>query len=202
MNTLALTGGIACGKSLFGSFLAECGADVVDADELVRVLHAPGGAAAEAVGREFGADYLAPGGGTDRAKLARLVFSDESARRRLEAIVHPVLRESLVAWRDAPAAPGSAPLRAAQIPLLFETGWTDGWDFTATVETSSPDVRLARLRARGLSDAEARARIAAQLPASERIARADFVVRNDGGPDELRALARGLFDRLSGSRRP
>ena len=197
MNTLALTGGIACGKSLFGSFLASFGADVVDADQIVRRLHAPGGAAATAVEQAFGPAFLAPDGGTDRAKLARLVFSEPTARHRLESIVHPLLRESLLAWRDAPAAPGAAPLRVAQIPLLVETGWTDGWSCTATVETSSEEVRLARLRARGLSDEEARARIAAQLPAAERMRRADFVVRNDGTPGELRALASALLDRLA-----
>ena len=197
MNTLALTGGIACGKSLFGSFLAQLGADVVDTDELVHRLHAPGGEAAKAVEHAFGPEYLAPDGGTDRAKLARLVFSEPSARLRLESIVHPILRATLLAWRDAPAAPGAAPLRVAQIPLLFETGWTDGWTFTATVETSSDESRLARLRARGLSDAEARARIAAQLPAAERMKRADFTILNDGTPDELFEKAKSLYDEIT-----
>ena len=199
MNTLALTGGIACGKSLFGSFLAQLGADVVDTDELVHRLHAPGGEAAKAVEHAFGPEYLAPDGGTDRAKLARLVFSEPSARLRLESIVHPILRASLLAWRDAPAAPGAAPLRVAQIPLLFETGWTDGWTYTATVETSSEEARLARLRARGLSDEEARARIAAQLPASERIARADFTVLNDGTTEDLFRKAQSLYDEITRS---
>ena len=199
MNTLALTGGIACGKSLFGSFLAQLGADVVDTDELVHRLHAPGGEAAKAVEHAFGPEFLAPDGGTDRAKLARLVFSEPSARLRLESIVHPILRASLLAWRDAPAAPGAAPLRVAQIPLLFETGWTDGWTFTATVETSSDESRLARLRARGLSDAEARARIAAQLPAAERMKRADFTILNDGTPDELFEKAKSLYDAITRS---
>ena len=199
MNTLALTGGIACGKSLFGSFLAQLGADVVDTDELVHRLHAPGGEAAKAVEHAFGPEYLAPDGGTDRAKLARLVFSETSARLRLESIVHPILRATLLAWRDAPAAPGAAPLRVAQIPLLFETGWTDGWTYTATVETSSEESRLARLRARGLSDAEARARIAAQLPAAERMKRADFTILNDGTPDELFEKAQSLYDEITRS---
>ena len=199
MNTLALTGGIACGKSLFGSFLAQLGADVVDTDELVHRLHAPGGEAAKAVEHAFGPEFLAPDGGTDRAKLARLVFSEPSARLRLESIVHPILRATLLAWRDAPAAPGAAPLRVAQIPLLFETGWTDGWTFTATVETSSDESRLARLRARGLTEEEARARIAAQLPAAERIKRADFTILNDGTPDELFEKAKSLYDEITRS---
>ena len=199
MNTLALTGGIACGKSLFGSFLAQLGADVVDTDELVHRLHAPGGEAAKAVEHAFGPEYLAPDGGTDRAKLARLVFSEPSARLRLESIVHPILRASLLAWRDAPAAPGAAPLRVAQIPLLFETGWTDGWTYTATVETTSDESRLARLLARGLTEEEARARIAAQLPAAERMKRADFTILNDGTPDELFEKAKSLYDEITRS---
>ena len=199
MNTLALTGGIACGKSLFGSFLAQLGADVVDTDELVHRLHAPGGEAAKAVEHAFGPGYLAPDGGTDRAKLARLVFSEPSARLRLESIVHPILRASLLAWRDAPAAPGAAPPRVAQIPLLFETGWTDGWTYTATVETTSEESRLARLRARGLTEEEARARIAAQLPAAERIARADFTVLNDGTTEDLFRKAQSLYDEITRS---
>ena len=199
MNTLALTGGIACGKSLFGSFLAQLGADVVDTDELVHRLHAPGGEAAKAVEHAFGPEYLAPDGGTDRAKLARLVFSEPSARLRLESIVHPILRASLLAWRDAPAAPGAAPLRVAQIPLLFETGWTDGWTYTATVETTSEESRLARLRARGLTDDEARARIAAQLPAAERMKRADFTVLNDGTTEDLFRKAQSLYDEITRS---
>ena len=199
MNTLALTGGIACGKSLFGSFLAQLGADVVDTDELVHRLHAPGGEAAKAVEHAFGPEFLAPDGGTDRARLARLVFSEPSARLRLESIVHPILRASLLAWRDAPAAPGAAPLRVAQIPLLFETGWTDGWTCTATVETSFEESRIARLRARGLTEEEARARIAAQLPAAERMKRADFTILNDGTPDELFEKAKSLYDEITRS---
>ena len=199
MNTLALTGGIACGKSLFGSFLAQLGADVVDTDELVHRLHAPGGEAAKAVEHAFGPEYLAPDGGTDRAKLARLVFSEPSARLRLESIVHPILRASLLAWRDAPAAPGAAPLRVAQIPLLFETGWTDGWTYTATVETTYEESRLARLRARGLTEEEARARIAAQLSASERMKRADFTILNDGTTEDLFRKAQSLYDEITRS---
>lgn len=195
MTTLALTGGIACGKSLFGRLLAEAGAEVVDADDVVRSLHAPGGAAAREVARIFGSEYVAADGSTDRSRLAGLVFADAAARRRLEEFVHPLVRSALLAWKNAP--PSGARVRAAQIPLLFESEWRRDWDLAVTVETSDEEVRLARLAERGLSREEALARIASQLPASRREALADVVVRNDGSVDALRALARRLVQTLS-----
>ena len=99
------------------------------------------------------------------------------------------------AWENAP--PSGARVRAAQIPLLFESEWRRDWDLAVTVETSDEEVRLARLAERGLSREEALARIASQLPASRREALADVVVRNDGSVDALRALARRLVQTLS-----
>lgn len=200
MTTLALTGGIACGKSLFGRLLAEAGAEVVDADDVVRALHAPGGAAAREVARTFGSAYLAADGSTDRPRLAGLVFADAAARRRLEEFVHPLVRTALLAWKNAPSS--GARVRAAQIPLLFESEWRRDWDFAVTVETSDEALRLARLTARGLSPDEARARIASQLPAARREELADFVVRNDGSVEELRAIAQALVRSLSKNQEP
>ena len=157
MICLALTGGIACGKSELGRLLGLAGAETIDADVVVGRLHGPGGQAAELVAAEFGREYLLPDGATDKARLSRLVFSDAAARRRLEGALHPIVRKWLLDWKNRPGDPSS--VRVAQIPLLFESAWSSDWDFTATVETSSVESRLGRLAARGLSKAEAEARI-------------------------------------------
>lgn len=191
MICLALTGGIACGKSELGRLLGLAGAETVDADVVVGRLHGPGGQAAELVAAEFGREYLLPGGATDKARLSRLVFSDADARRRLEGALHPIVRKWLLDWKNRPGDPSS--VRVAQIPLLFESAWSSDWDFTATVETSSVESRLGRLAARGLSRSEAEARIAAQLPGAERAARADFVIWNDAGKEQLGKLAELLL---------
>ena len=154
-------------------------------------MHCAGGEAAGAVAELFGEDFLLPDGATDRAKLARLAFSDETARRRLEERLHPIVRNWLLRWKDG--AGGSSPVRIAQIPLLFDRDWAGDWDRTATVETSSMAVRFARLASRGLSRAEAGRRIASQLPADRRIRLADFVIRNDGSVEQLETTAKTLF---------
>ena len=192
MIRFALTGGIACGKSFLGSVLSGLGVEVVDADEVVRALHAPGGKAALAVRESFGPAYLGPDGATDRKRLGDLVFADESARRRLEALLHPLVRQHILDWKSAP---GAAAFRCAQIPLLFESGWEGDWDATVTVESPMP-LRLERLAARGLSHEEALRRIAAQLPEETRRARADFVVENDADRDTLRRRAEDLLKQL------
>lgn len=194
MISLALTGGIACGKSELGRLLGRLGADVVDADAVVRRMHLPGGEGAKIVAAMFGSGYLLKDGATDRAKLAQLVFADRDARRKLEEEFHPIVRKWLIDWKSGAASPSA--IRVAQIPLLFESDWSRDWDFTATVEVSSMEARLARLAARGLSRADAEARIAAQLPASVRASKADFVVRNDGDVAQLGVIAEILFDSL------
>jgi len=198
MICLALTGGIACGKSELGRLLGLAGAETVDADVVVGRLHGPGGQAAEIVAAEFGREYLLPGGATDKARLSRLVFSDAGARRRLEGALHPIVRKWLLDWKNRPGDPSS--VRVAQIPLLFESSWSGDWDFTATVETSSAESRMARLAARGLSRAEAEARIRSQLSSSERAAKADFVIWNDSGKEQLGKLAELLLLSLKNQR--
>lgn len=192
MICFALTGGIACGKSFFGSLLSGLGAEVVDADEIVRAMHAPGGKAARAVREAFGPAFLGPDGATDRKRLGELVFADASARRRLEGLLHPLVRQQILEWKESGPGPD---FRCAQIPLLFESGWEGDWDATATIE-SPLQLRLERLAARGLSREEALRRIAAQLPEAERRAKADFTVENDCDPDTLRERAADLLRKL------
>ena len=195
MFALALTGGIASGKSLFGRFLAGCGAQVADADDIVRAMHAPG---AGAVASLFGRKYLASDGSTDRVRLGALVFADVGARRLLEEKLHPLVRSELLAWKNAPAPAGAERMvRVAQIPLLFESGWNGDWDGVATVETSDLETRVGRLAGRGLDREAALARISSQLSAAVRMERADFAVRNDGTPDALERIAKTLYAHLT-----
>ena len=193
MICFALTGGIACGKSFLGGILSGLGVEVVDADEIVRAMHAPGGKAADAVRQAFGPGFLGPDGATDRRRLGELVFADDSARRRLESLLHPLVRQHILDWKAS--GPPRPAFRCAQIPLLFESGWEGDWDATVTIE-SPLALRLERLAARGLSREEALRRIAAQLPESERRARADFTVENDCDEATLRVRAADLLQQL------
>ena len=192
MFSIALTGGIASGKSHFAGLLSRLGADVADADEIVRTLHRPGGGGADAGASGFGRSYLLADGGTDRARLGELVFADADARRRLEQRLHPLVRSHLLAWRDAPSA---SPIKIAQIPLLFEAGWQGDWRLSATLE-APPESRVARLVARGLTREQARIRIAAQTTDAERAAQADVVIRNMASLEELEAAATIFYHKL------
>lgn len=192
MFSIALTGGIASGKSHFAGLLSRLGADVADADEIVRSLHRPGGDGADAVASVFGRSYLLADGGTDRARLGELVFADADARRRLEQRLHPLVRSHLLAWRDSPSA---APIKVAQIPLLFEAGWQGDWRLSATLEAPL-EFRVARLVARGLAREQALNRIAAQTTDAARAAQADVVIRNMASLDELEAAATIFFHKL------
>lgn len=187
MGTVAITGGIGCGKSALGRLLAERGADVVDADDIVHRLQQPGGALGAAVVRAFGSEFLKPDGSVDRAKLGALVFADAAQLAKLNAVSHPPVRDWLKAWRLVPT---DAWAKVALIPLLFESGWEADWDLTVCV-ACAPDVQRARLRGRGWSDEEADRREAAQWPPHEKASHADIIVRNDAG---LRELAQAADD--------
>jgi dephospho-CoA kinase len=140
---------------------------------------ASGTSASEAIAARFGADVLDSGGAVDRRKLAPLVFADPAARRDLEAIVHPAVYRAIEAGVRAFELIGSTPLAVVAVPLLYETGHAA--DFARVVATTcAPEVQLARLRDRGLAEGEARQRVAAQMSAAEKAARADFVIRTDG----------------------
>ena len=185
MNLLfAITGGIACGKSTFSNFISEAGFEVLDADDLVRGLQAPGGAALPLIRETFGEAVFHPDGSLNRAALASVVFPDAGARRALEALLHPPVRAAFDAWR---AKPASTP-RAAVIPLLFESGWDCDWPHITCI-AAAPELQMRRLLQRGLSEPDAVARVHAQLPLHEKISRAHCVVWNNGTPDALRANA-------------
>lgn len=179
---VAITGGIACGKSLFSHDLSQLGVDILDADDVVHRLEEPGGAAVDAIVKLFGEAVRRPDGGIDRAALGAQVFADDTARARLNGVVHPLVKTAIQAWL---AAPGPR-IKAAVIPLLFEVEWDTGWDVIICL-VSSEAVQLERLmRVRGLSEEQARRRIAAQMPLAEKAARAHLVVNNDA---DVTALA-------------
>jgi dephospho-CoA kinase len=180
---VGLTGGIGSGKSAASGMFAELGAGVVDTDEISRALTAPGGAAIAPVRESFGAEYVAADGGLERARMRNLVFGDADAKRKLEGILHPRIRERM----RADVAAARQPYVIVVIPLLFETGaYLDLLQRVVVVDCEeSEQVRRASARS-GLSAQEVRAIMAAQLPRAERLKRADDVLRNDGGLPALR----------------
>ena len=207
---IALTGGIACGKSLFAKFLRELGIHVIDADDVVHELEAPGGVAVPAIAARFGAGVLAPDGGIDRPALAARVFSDPAARTDLESIVFPLVRLRLREAtgvslpRNNATARGNGALVASQpavitihvIPLLFESHWETDYDILLCI-ASPVDLQIGRMMAsRGYSRAHAEARLAAQWPVSEKAARCHYTVTNDSTPEHLRDEALQLVSWL------
>ena len=184
MRVVGLTGGIATGKSTFSAALRARGVPVIDADELARRVVAPGAPALAEIARTFGPGVIGADGGLDRKKLGALVFADAAARKRLEAITHPVIRSAMVEEAARLAAQGH-PLVFYDAALLYEVGVDEVVD--AVVVVYAPvEAQRARLAARdGLRGAEAEARLAAQWPIDEKAARADFVVDNAGGTADL-----------------
>ena len=195
MVRAALTGGIATGKSHCSARFAALGAAVLDADALARNALAQGTPGLASVVARFGAGVLAPDGALDRPALARIVFSDRTARADLEAIVHPEVYRRISRWfADLPAGTKVA---IADIPLLFETGHQHEFD-RVIVCACPPDVQLRRVMTRdGLSEAEARARLAAQWPIEEKARRADYLIRTDGTFAATDAQIEEVFRRLA-----
>ena len=191
---IALTGGIACGKSLVAEFLNELGVETIDADDIVH----------ELIPAE------------ERRRLAKVVFNDEKARRELEARIHPIVQERIAAFLDQshlssvgsrlspvrrttadsrqPTAEGE--LRLAVIPLLFEAHWDSEYDIICCVR-SARATQVARMMAtRGYSREEAEARLAAQMPVEEKAAKSHYVIDNDGSAEELKSEVRKFVNWL------
>lgn len=186
MVVVGLTGGIGSGKSTVAALLARRGAVIVDADQLARDCTAPGGAAHEAVVARFGPEVVADGGAIDRKRLADLVFADPAARADLEAIVHPCVRTGVAARVAAEA--GTDHVVVVEIPLLAESPATVAGLAAIIVVDCPEDVAVGRVVGnRGMTEADARARVAAQAARADRLAMADHVVDNAGGRDRLDA---------------
>ena len=196
---VALTGGIACGKSLLSNFLRELGVETIDADDVVHEL-IPDPA--------------------ERRRIAAEVFADPEKRRALEAKIHPLVKERIDRWFDrtngtgatngtdrtngtgaCPGSPGGlgGPVRVAIIPLLFEAHWEKNFDIICCVVSSREKQIERMMTTRGMTLTEAEARLAAQMPVEEKARRSQYVIRNDGTAEELRAEAQKLVDTLCAS---
>jgi dephospho-CoA kinase len=194
---LGLTGGIAAGKSLVADLFREFGIPVIDTDDIARQVVAPGQPAWQRLREAFGPAYFAPDGALDRAALARLVFADPAARATLEAITHPAVFAEVdrqVAALQAHTPP--PPLIVVVVPLLYEVGAEDRFDAVAVVHASVEQQRARLCARRGLTPAEADARLAAQWPVEAKRARADYVLDNTGAPDAVRAQVAALLQAL------
>ncbi|UGQ47227.1 dephospho-CoA kinase [Massilia endophytica] len=175
--TVGLTGGIGSGKSLVSRMFAARGASIVDTDQIARALTAPHGAAMPAVLAEFGAQFEDADGALDRAKMRELVFSDPDAKRRLEAILHPMIRDAVLA--EAVIATGAYVI--FDVPLLVESGTWKSRVSRVLVVDCPEELQVSRVMARnGLSEEQVKAIMAAQAPRAVRLAAADDIVLNDG----------------------
>jgi len=190
---VGLTGGIASGKSTVSAILAELGAVVIDADQLAREVVAPGTDGLARVVEEFGAGVLTGDGELDRPALGAIVFADADARRRLEAIIHPMVR-ARGAELEAAAPEGAVVVH--DIPLLAETGQGDAFDAVIVVDTPV-ETQVERMTSlRGWTTEDARARVAAQASREQRRAVATYVIDNTGTLEDLRDRVTEVFEEL------
>lgn len=197
MTQVGLTGGIGSGKSAVSRLLAAHGAVVIDSDLLARDVVAPGTGGLAAIVEEFGDSVLTGDGDLDRAALGERVFADPSARERLEAIIHPLVR-ARSAQLAAQAGPEAVVVH--DIPLLVETGQQDRFDVVVVVDVP-PEVQVERLREqRAMPDGEARSRIAAQADRERRTGAADIVLDNTGSLGDLEARVDELWRSLIAGR--
>lgn len=194
MFRLGLTGGIGSGKSTVSALLAGRGAFVIDYDQLARAAVEPGTPGLAAIAARFGDDVIAADGTLDRPALGAIVFADPDARADLEAITHPAIRELALAQER------SAPDEAVVVhdhPLIVEMTMASHFDLVVVVDVPE-DVQVERLvTLRGMSKAEARARLSAQASRDDRLAVADVVIDNTGSIDDLEARVEELWASIS-----
>ncbi|HEY8240763.1 MAG TPA: dephospho-CoA kinase, partial [Kiritimatiellia bacterium] len=180
---IGLTGGIACGKSAAGDFMHEQGAAVLDADRVAHDLLAKGAPVYNQVIARFGPSILGPGGDIDRSKLGRMIFEDEAGRAALNELTHPAVMAEIKSWVERTRRTGRDAV--VLIPLLFEINAVEGWDAIVCVAADEA-VALKRLKERGLTEHDAKRRMAAQLPIEEKAKRSGFVIRNNGSMEALK----------------
>ena len=172
---IALTGGIACGKSLLSQFLNEFGVETLDADDVVHeIIPDP----------------------AERRRIAAEVFADPAKRKELEAKIHPIVKERIDEWLENGTGGRSLQLRVAVIPLLFEVHWEKNFDIISCVVSKRESQIDRMVTTRLMTRAEAEARLAAQLPVEEKAKRSHYVIHNDGSPEELKAKAKAFVDWL------
>ena len=198
MKLIGLTGGAGSGKSTVAEMFRELGAEIIDADEATHSVYAPGSPGFARVVQEFGDEYVRDGR-IDRARLGDLVFHDRDALRRLNAIVHPLVREWM-ATRTAEAAGRGAEVVIHDVPLLFENGLQVMYGDVVTVYVPE-EVQLKRLvEGRGLSTDRARAIIAAQMPIEQKKVHAQHVIDNSGSREATRDQVRRVWAEIAAAR--
>lgn len=196
MKRVGLTGGIATGKSHVRAVFEALGVPTIDADVLAHEAVAPGSPGFEAVKARFGPDVVDSRGAIDRRKLGHLVFADAQARRDLEAIIHPGVVAAIERWFSSLDAQAH-PFAIADVPLLYEASREQDYDVVIVTACELP-TQIRRVMARdGITEADARQRIAAQLPIEEKVRRADHVIRTDGLLASTNAQVHEVYKRLS-----
>lgn len=191
--SVGLTGGIASGKSMVSRRLAEHGAVVIDADKLAREVVASGSAGLEEIREQFGPGVITEEGSLDRPALGKIVFDDDDARARLNAIIHPRVRAEATRIREA-AAPASVVVE--DIPLLVETGQQDRFDVVVVVQAPRQERIRRMVEDRGMVREEAESRISAQATDEQRAAAADILLDNSGSLEDLAVQVDQLWQRL------
>jgi len=195
VKLIGLTGGVGSGKSTVADMMRDLGAQVVDADEAAHAVYEPGSPGFDAVVREFGEEYV-DGGRIDRSRLGELVFHDDDARRRLNAIVHPLVRDWM-AQRTAEAAERGAEVVVQDVPLLFENGLERLFS-TVVLVYAPEDVQIERLvSGRGFTAERARAMIAAQMPIENKRGLAHHVINNSDTREETLSQVKAIWKQLT-----
>ena len=189
-----LTGGIGSGKSTVATLFSELGARIVDTDQIAHQLTQIGGEAITVIRNEFGDDFIDPAGAMDRTKMRQLVFSDATAKKRLESILHPLIRAQS---QRLAVSSSDAPYTLVVVPLLFESGHYRDWLHQVIVVDCSEARQIARTMQRShLSEEEVRAIMSQQVSRTQRLESADAIIQNDGSLAELRFQVEELHSRL------